>query len=87
MSTEAEAREDLFSVAWNGQGSQDLIEPLLDRYRDVVLANQPCYWAWSDSRREDLEGFGPFTDDCFTMCVPQDPPCPTCEARRRLEGG
>lgn len=58
---------------------EPLLDAALDRYRDVILANQPCY--------EPGEPHGIYGETMVLDIAIQDDcgRCPTCEARRRLE--
>ncbi len=49
--------------------------PMLDAYRDAVLAAQPCAWDWAD----------PGHMACIDGSTDRDKMCVRCQARERLQ--
>lgn len=79
--TEAEARDEVVGELTQYLPSSEpyphSFDAALDRYRDVILANQPCYYEF-EGAEACIEYEGRSGSDAAR--------CPTCEARRRLEG-
>ena len=57
----------------------------LDRYRDVILANQPCYREWARAAGRDGRPYKTCGEMGELANLVPKAICSTCEARRRLE--